>query len=386
MADKFPGTYVDKDSGEIKRFQTLREKVANDYLPEAGHIALLGVKVALLAPFVGGPLVAVPAALGVWAFGRYAMTKVVDYMHEKQLLEHKRGDFTEFDFTQEGDRKLFAQRYGKTHANFPDEYLHMVKAAKLEETPKVFVIEQFFKRGGRQTLGGLVSDWMAGTTSRPTGKDPVIMLGKGALSDLNAGELRAVIAHEMTHLKLEHPKNSVKWQGRMPLNSAVNVALVAAAIIGPLPLLPVLGVVVASNLIGRALKSIKSRHQEEMCDRGAALLTGGTGDLKTALGKIRGAMMKMQSIEVEYIYRKQGLDPPEPAKPGFFTRFVNGTHPSNERREKLLNGFEKKHSVYTADKRSFFTRAFNKIAPRAAPPPKAAAIIPPKPGGPALAF
>lgn len=385
MADKFPSTYVDKESGEIKRFQTFREKVGNEYLPEIGHIALLGVKVAMLAPFVGGPLVAVPAALGVWALGRMAMTKVVDYIHEKQLLEHKRGDFTEFDFTQEGDRKLFVQKFGKEHANFPDEYLHMARAAKLEETPKVFVIEQFFKRGGRQTLGGLVSDWMAGTTSRPTGKDPVIMLGKGALGDLNAGELRAVVAHEMTHLKLSHPSNSVKWQGRMPLNSAVNVALVAAAIIGPLPLLPVLGVVVASNLVGRALKSIKSRHQEEMCDRGAALLTGGTGDLKTALGKIRKAMTKMQNIEVEYIYRKQGLDPPEPAKPGFLTRFVNGTHPSNERREKLLNRFEKKHSVYTAEKRNFFTRAFNKIAPRSAPPPKATAIIPPKPNGPALA-
>lgn len=385
MADTFPGTFVDEKSGEIRRIQTFSEKLAGDYLPEAGHVALLGVKLALLAPFAGGLAVAAPVALGVWALGRFGMRKLVDYIHEKQLLEHKQGDFIGFDFSKEQDKRLFRQRFGDTHPNFPEEFLHMTKAAKLEETPKVFVIDQFFKKGGRQTLGGLVSDWMAGTTSRPTGKDPVIMLGKGALKDLNEGELRAVVAHEMTHLKLAHPAKSVRWQGRMPLNAFINVALVAAAIIGPLPLLPVFGIVVASNVIGRALKSVKSRHQEEMCDRGAALLTGGTGDLTSALGKIRGAMTKMQRIELEYRYRKEGLDPPEPQEAGWLTRFVNGTHPGNARREKLLDGFEKKHGGYTAQKRGFFSRTFNRAAERIKPPAQSAAVFTQKPKGPKAA-
>ncbi|HYD19292.1 MAG TPA: M48 family metalloprotease [Patescibacteria group bacterium] len=367
MADAIPSPYVDARTGEIRRFQTLPEKITGEYLPEAGHIGILGVKLAMLAPFVGGLVIAAPAALGFWALSRLVVTKAVDLMHEKLLLKHKQGDFIEFDFNDPKDRAAFNMRFGREHPTFIDEYLHLAKAAKLEQVPKVFVIDQFFKKEGRATLGGLVSDYMAGTTTRPSGKDPVIMLGKGALKDLDAGELRAVVAHEMTHVALGHPKNGVKWMARMPLNTIINTSLIIAAIAGPLPLLPVLGVVAASNVVGRALKSIKSRHQEEMCDRGAALMTGGCDDLTSALAKIRDAMVKMKRIETEYQYRSQGLEPPAPQQPSRWNRFVNASHPSNERRDSLLKAFEQDNSAYVAQKKGFFATQFNRAADRMKP-------------------
>lgn len=368
MATAIPSPFVDEKTGAIRQFQTFPEKIKGEYLPEAGHIGILGVKLALLAPFVGGIVVAAPVALGFWALSRLGVTKAVDMVHEKLLLKHKQGDFLEYDFNDAKDRNAFQVKFGKEHPTFVAEYLHLAKSANLQQVPKVFVIDQFFKKEGRATLGGLVSDYMAGTTTRPSGKDPVIMLGKGALKELDAGELRAVVAHEMTHIALDHPKNGVKWLARMPLNGIINASLIVAAIAGPLPLLPVIGVVAASNLVGRALKSIKSRHQEEMCDRGAALMTGGTADLTTALGKIKNAMVKMKRIETEYQYRSQGLEPPKPAETSWFNRFVNASHPSNERRETLLKDFEKENPQYAAEKRGFFATAFNKAAARIAPP------------------
>lgn len=364
MADTFPSTYVDSKTGQITKFQTFAEQVKGEYLPEAGHVGILGIKLAVLAPFVGGPLLVGAAALGVYTLGKLGVTKLIDLVHEKTLLQHKSGDFIEFDFNKPEDRDGFRRKFGQTHPNFVEEYLHLAKSAKLEQLPKVFVIDQYFKKEGRSPLGGLVSDYMAGTTTRPSGKDPVIMLGKGALKDLDEGELRAVVAHEMTHLALEHPKKGVQWLARMPLNGVINAALLTAAVLGPLPLLPVLGLVIGSNVVGRALKSIKSRHQEEMCDRGAALMTGGTEDLSSALGKIKKAMVKMRNIEVEYKYRSQGLEPPKPEEPSKVKQFIDASHPSNARRNKLLDRFEEKHGDYAEKKRNFFTTTFNKAAAR----------------------
>ena len=252
----------------------------------------------------------------------------------------------------------------------------MAKLAQLEQVPKVLVIDQFFKKSGPSKLGGLVSDYMAGTTSRPTGKDPVIMLGKGALQELDAGELRAVMAHEMTHLNLKHPARGVRWLGRMPLNALLNAGLIGAALLGPLPFMPVLGIVLASNVIGTALKSLKSRQQEDLCDRGAALMTGGTGSLTTALKKIKESMLKMKRIETEYTYRAQGLEPPVEKPAGAWQRFVMATHPGNEHRAQKLAGFEKKYPEWCAQQRGLFSAAFNDAAAKAPPAASVAAPVP----------
>ncbi len=373
MADKFPKAFVNEKTGEVKKLETLWDKVSGDWIPEAGHYAMIAAKVAVLAPVAGGLAITGGAAAAVYLGSRWGMNKLFNFVHDKVLLENKKGDFSEYDLTKPADKMAFEQRFGEKHPQFADDYLKMAEAAKLPQVPKLLVIEEFFKKQGKSKFGTIVSDYMAGVTTRPSGKDPVVMLGKGALAELDGKEMRAVMAHEFTHAKLGHPKDSAQWLTRLPVNSVLNMALLGFAVLGPLPVLPVLGFVLATNLVGKALKSVKSRHHEELCDRGAAILTGGTKDLSTALDKIKAQMVKYKILERKDAARKAFLRGdaktpdlkeeklPEPSK---FNRFVNATHPTNERRAQLLDEFEKKHSAYCEKKRSEFAAGFNEAAAR----------------------
>jgi Zn-dependent protease with chaperone function len=373
VATRFPKTFVDEKSGEVKKLETLWDKVTGDWIPEAGHYTMIAAKVAVLAPVAGGLAVTAGAAAAVYLGTRWGMNKVFNLIHDKVLLENKKGDFSEYDLTKPADKMAFEQRFGEKHPQFADDYLKMAQDAKLKQVPRLLVIEEFFKKQGKSRFGTMVSDFMAGVTTRPSGKDPVVLLGKGALQELDGKEMRAVMAHEFTHAKLGHPKDSAQWLMRLPVNSVLNMALVGFAVLGPLPVLPVLGFVLATNFVGKVLKSVKSRHHEELCDRGAAILTGGTGDLSNALDKIKAQMVKYKVLERKDAARKAFLRGdaktpdmkeeklPEPSK---FNRFVNATHPSNERRRELLDAFEKKHGEYCEKKRSDFAAGFNAAAAR----------------------
>ena len=375
MADKFPSTFVDEKTGEIIKFRTLRDKV-EDSLPDAAHYGLLAAKISLLAPFVGGALIAAPAAVAIWWGTRVTMKKGMDDMHDSLLKQHRQGEFSEYDLTKPEDRRDFDRRFGNLHPQFADDFLKMSKLARLEQVPKLMIIEPYFKEQGRSRFASMISDFMAAATSRPNGKDPVVMLGRGAMTELNPEELRAVIGHELTHVKLGHMKETANWLGRFSMSSAVNVGLFAAGLLGGLPMLPVLGLVAVTGVVSTCLKSIQSRKHEQLCDRGAALLTGGTKDLSSALGKIRDAMMKIKQMEVDEEFRARGMEPPKVTEVKGIKRFINGSHPSNEKREKLLQNFEKKHEAYCKNQRGLYI-IFNRMAQPVFP--KADAPKPPKP-------
>ncbi|TAL39621.1 MAG: hypothetical protein EPN97_02030 [Alphaproteobacteria bacterium] len=378
MADKFPSTFVDEKTGDIQKFRTLRDKV-EDSLPDVAHYGLLAAKISLLAPFVGGALVAAPAAAALWWGTRVAMKKSMDAVHDSQIKHHRQGEFSEYDLTQENDRKAFDARFGRLQPQFAEDYLKMAKLAHLEQVPKLLVIEPYFREQGRSKFAGMISDFMAAATSRPNGKDPFVMLGRGAMKELSPDEMRAVIGHEFTHVKLGHMKETANWLGRLSMSGVINAGLVGAALLGGLPILPVLGLIAVTNVVGTCLKSMQSRKHEELCDRGAALLTGGTKDLSSALGKIRGAMLKIRQMEVDEQFRARDMEPPKVREVGGVARFINATHPSNEQREKLLSDFEKTYPEYCKKQRSLFA-AFNKAAkPKPPAPPKPLFTPKPKP-------
>ncbi len=370
MAEKFPSTFVDEKTGDIKKFQTVMDRV-QDRLPDAAHYGLLAAKVSLLAPFVGGLLIAAPAATALWWGTRVTMKKGMDAMHDSLLNKHRQGEFSEYDLTKPEDRAAFDTRFGMLHPQFADDYLKMAKLARLEQVPKLMIIEPYFREQGRSRWSSMISDFMAAATSRPSGKDPVVMLGRGALSELSQEEMRAVIGHEFTHIKLGHMKETANWLGRSSMNGAINVGLVAAGLLGALPVLPVLGLIAVTSIVSTCLQSMQSRKHEELCDRGAALLTGGTKDLSSALGKIRGAMLHIRQMEVDEQFRARGMEPPKVQEvKGGIKQFINATHPTNERREKLLNDFEKKHPDYCQKQRSLFI-IFNRVAQPKLPKPEA---------------
>lgn len=380
MADKFPSTFVDKDTGRIKKFQTALEKLSGEIVPSLGHVALIGAKAVLLAPFVGGLVVMAPVAVGVTYIGKKIFSGLVNKMHEKFFLKgFEVDDFKRLDPSSFSDVEKWKEIAKGKHPHFMEECKKLAEIAGLKETPKILVIDQFFKKSAKSKFAGMVSDYMAGTTSRPDGGRPIILLGKGAIEELTPEEMRAVMAHEFTHLALEHPKKNISWFSRMPLNTMLNAGLLVAAVYSALPVLPILGFIIATNIAGRALKSIESRHKEEMADRGAALITGGTGDLGTALEKIRAAMMKYRKLEIVEEFKAVGKQPPDPKHPYFrlknaWKTFVDGTHPPNEKRSALLEDFGRKHSSYCDMRKAEFKAAFN-----------GAAAYPQKPAEPANA-
>lgn len=376
MADKFPSTFVDAKTGEIERFDTLFDRV-QDAVPDAAHYGLLAAKVSLLAPMIGGAIVALPATVALWWGTRWTMKKGIDAMHDKLMQAHRQGEFSEYDLTSAADKAAFETRFGALHPQLADDFLLMAKMAKLGQIPKLLIIEPYFGEQGRSKFAGMISDFMAAATSRPSGKDPVVMLGRGALHELKPEEMRAVIGHEFTHIKLGHMKETANWLGRFSLNSVINAGLFVAALVGAAPILPVIGLIAVTNMVGTCLKSIQSRRHEELCDRGAALLTGGTGDLTSALSKIRAAMLKIKKMEIEEELRSRGLDPTnvQVKERGGWKRFVHASHPTNERREQLLTAFEKKHETFCREQRGKFKTAFN----NAARPPARAPEAPPAP-------
>lgn len=380
MADKFPSTFVDEKTGDVKKFQTVWDKV-QDALPDAAHYGLLAAKISLLAPFVGGALVAAPAAAALWWGTRVTMKKGMDSMHDSLLNRHRKGEFSEYDLANPEDRQAFNDRFGLEHPQFAEDYLKMAKLARLEQVPKLMVIEPYFRETGRARFESMISDFMAAATSRPNGKDPVVMLGRGALQELTQEEMRAVVAHEFTHVKLKHMSGTANWLGRLSMSGAVNVGLVAAGLLGGLPMIPVIGLIAVTNIVGTCLQSMQSRRHEELCDRGAALLTGGTKDLSSALGKIRAAMMKVRQMEVDEEYRARGEEPPKVREVTGIKRFINASHPSNESREKRLADFETTHAEYCKKQRSLYM-IFNRWAQpqfRKTPAPKPVIRKPAKP-------
>ena len=374
MADTFPSTFVDEKTGDIRKFRTTWDKV-EDSLPDVAHYGLLAAKISLLAPLIGGALVAAPAAVALWWGTRTAMKKSMDSVHDGLLQQHRQGEFSEYDLTKEEDRKAFDARFGDLQPQFADDYLKMAKLAHLEQVPKLMVIEPYFREQGRSRFAGMISDFMAAATSRPNGKDPVVLLGRGAMKELTPEEMRAVVGHELTHVKLKHMTETANWLGRLSMSGVINAGLLGAALLGGLPILPVLGLIAVTNVIGTCLKSMQSRKHEKLCDRGAAILTGGTKDLSSALGKIRSAMIKIKQMEVDEEFRARGM-----------TRFINATHPPNEQREKLLNNFENTYPEFCKKQRGLFAAAFNKAAkpktqkPLFAPKPK------PKPKEPKIKY
>jgi Zn-dependent protease with chaperone function len=327
----------------------------------------------MLAPFVGGLLIAAPVAAAAVYLSKKGLAGLVNVVHTEMFEKKENNNFIHLDLKTGHGRVRWHGIVGDRHKSFPEEYEKLIKMAGLKEMPRILIIDQIFKRNAKSRLSGMISDYMAATTSRPDGGKPVVMLGKGAIAELTPEELRGVVAHELTHLALAHPAKNVGWMAQMPLNGVLNAALLGVAVFGPLPVLPIVGAIVGLNLLDRTLKSLKSRHKEEMADRGAALLTGGTKALGTALEKIKQAMTKYRKIEIEEEFRALGKQPPDPKHPYFrlknwWRMTVDGTHPPNEKRSMLLEKFEERHKTFCQRRQGEFTALFNAAAKPAQAP------------------
>ncbi|MEZ0260303.1 MAG: M48 family metallopeptidase [Alphaproteobacteria bacterium] len=365
MADTFPSGYVDQKTGRIESFQSAFSKLTDEGVPNLGHWALQAGKLAVLAPFIGGMAVALPVAAGLYFGGRYVMQKSLNALHDRS--EREGGPFVEYDFTQENDRAMFRKIHGKSHPGFADDLLRMVKMSELGEVPKVRVMMP----------GQGTEDFVCSAETRPDGTAPIVTLGRGAMATLDPVEMRAVVGHELTHVKLGHIKSGTEWLSRGTLSMVLNTALVGVALFAGAPVLPVLAFVAITNVVGKCLRSVQSRRHEEMCDKGSALLTGETKALTSALKKIHKGLLYRHQQEVDDKYLRKGEIPPKVEEAGGIQQFLFGTHPTLARRENLLREFEENHKSYCEKKRAEFRTVFN-VAAAPASKPQPVAVVRPK--------
>jgi Zn-dependent protease with chaperone function len=343
-ADGFPGAFVDKETGKVDRLETGWERFEGKLLLRGAEYGLLGLKAVALAQVA--PVLALVAVAG-WAYFQKRHMKGAD-ADIRSMIREGRAQGNLFDLTQADGRSAFERRYGDCQPGFAEDLMKVAANAGLAEVPRVLV-----------TKGT-----PAGMTCRSDGKHPLLLLSKHALTRLEPPEMRAVVAHEFTHLKLGHIQESLKASARNPLNLILTCLLLGVGVTGGLPFLPVLGFVVASHLIGNSLRSIRSRQREEICDRGAALITGGTAELSLALKKLTKSGLDIFIDRLGYGRRKPTPKEEAEDKPGRFWKFVYGTHPDEARRDALLKNFEFRHPAFCEKQRGRYSKAFNMRARR----------------------
>lgn len=191
--------------------------------------------------------------------------------------------------------------------------------------------------------------YMAGAMRRDAAK---ITINDDEAHSINADENRAVIAHEMAHIKHMDSRvalhaNGMKWAitsmlgvgsfglaglGLATLGAAVTGGFsVVAAALSTLPAafglaLVGAGGLVASNMVEKA----QSRYYEMIADRGSVLLTG---------QKHLASVLARDMVELKTFERSL---PPKNMLSKAFASAVK-THPSDERRIKFINNFHSKH-------------------------------------------
>ncbi|MEZ0260300.1 MAG: M48 family metalloprotease [Alphaproteobacteria bacterium] len=398
MADKFPSTFVDEKTGQVKRMESMLDKLEADVLPKAGKWGVIGAKTAMIGAMSGALPIVLPVAAAVYLYSKSKIKSVIDSQQDREdaakgtgggggmgrlamMLGGEEG-YDEFDMNKDADRKKFVQIYGARHPSLPDDIVAMAKSVQLKELPVVRMTHSMFPGP---------DDYLCAATSRVDGSKPVVMIGRLAEKELTPGEMRAVIGHELTHVKLGHVKDRYNDISRSLLSKALSAGLIITGVVatlaaftmatpffagvGALALMcaKVAGVVVGGGFVNKALDSIQSRRREDLCDQGAAILTGGTADLTSALGKIKGGMMKMHQREADMASMMRGGRGGKVREIGGFMRWLLASHPTAEHRAEKLKQFEENHKSYCENKRAEFKAAFNAAA--AKPEAQAAAAV-----------
>lgn len=366
MADKFPSAFVDKKTGQVKRLATLWDKFEGGVLPTAADYVMMGAKVALLAPLVGGALVAAPVAATFHAAVSRKYRRLSNLGHDQLLIAAEAGELAEFDLNTQSGKEAFEEIYGDCQPSLAEDCLKMAKMAGMKGAPRI-IVKPFY--GYNDSM----EDYIAAAASRADGSEPIFLVGERMLTEFKPGAVRATLAHELTHMKLGHTKHMTDWISREKVNKFLNIALIAAAVFGPLHLLPVALFIGVSYFGEKCLKSIHSRHKEELCDRGAAILTGGTADLSSALKNLDDLQMDMAMARAAARSR-WGSYGATVKKEGIIRHFLNSTHPTFTRRDKLLTAFENKYHSFCEQQRGVFAAIFNQKA-KAKKPAEASSIF-----------
>lgn len=369
MSAALPQKYIDKKTGVLRRLQSPRDYFLTETLPDIAHLGILGLKTAVAYSFFGPLALAIPAASYVMT--RQSMLYSGTKEHDKHFSSPVKSDGVSqrFHLSNAEDRARFTRSYGRHQPKLMMDVLHMTRSLGMKELPMIEVIDPVdFGRGKAEKK--LVNMYAGvATISRPDGKKPVLVIGAGAMQSVQPDEMRTIIAHEMTHAKLNHTRQNYLHIARRAANGALNLMLLATAVLGPLPLLPVIGFAVVTNIAQHTIENVRSRRREHLCDQGAALITGQTKEFISGLDKISRALAYANTALINRERLRKGQPPASPQEPGSVTKFFLATHPDKKSRFKRVAAFGQKFPDFCAQQKSGFAQAFAQAAAKKKTPP-----------------
>ena len=326
--DNFPAQFVDEKTGVIQRFETPAGRFFTEILPTGARTLLLGAKFGIPLFFLLGTAgLAVSPFLALGSF-LFTLREAVDEMH------------------------------GFQHDTIePDETLskslrHVAKAAGMPGAPQVALDESR----------------IAAMSASYDGKQSYLLLG---LRKWTEPEFRSAAAHEITHWREGATRKKViaeaftraanpLWlmeaaETRLPETAGFLLFVGGAALIGgalalgvfalPALALKAAAAYAACAFTDTAIKYAQARRHEKVCDRGAALMTGGR-DLAETLAKV--------SQERTYLQNRR--------KKSFLKKTIFADHPSMKSRFRALQKFEHRYPEYCDARRAEFAALFNVAA------------------------
>lgn len=249
--------YIDTRTGRLKYVEDGSEKLESAIIKGA-HFSILAAKYAL----------AMPAALaaGMFGIGYVSYSALAKASIQSKMDKFLDGKERIYDLGIVNDRDTLYRRYPDMAQVLVRDFPVMSDMAGLKKLPHIVI-----------------------SAEQPTGiavniknKNPVLIISQDDLADMDANELRVVIAHELTHCREKHILNMASLRGKKMLDWTANAALFAMAVTGHVPLLAAGVLAVGGSLACKLLSSASTRQNERIADKGALLLTGDATALASA--------------------------------------------------------------------------------------------------------
>ncbi|WP_224268839.1 M48 family metallopeptidase [Haloprofundus salinisoli] len=248
------------------------------------------VRTLVLLVLVAGPLVLLPLAVIVAIFagiytmyvsGTWAISIPFQSMTGREVLFFVIIVLTIPMFYLKMLEKFVGGHFAEQRRTLLDRNLHYPSRSNAGELHRA--VEYAAKQYGvpKPDVELAETDELRAYTLGVRSESTTVTLSTGLLRELDDAELRAVVAHELAHVRNRD----------VAVMTAVSMPVVLAEELSDEPLLgPVLSVVTAPlRLVGELLLADFSRAREFAADRAAAALTGDPSALASAFRKLDGA-------------------------------------------------------------------------------------------------
>ncbi len=357
---------IDPKTGTVRRIETLGEKLSGDGVPWMMQAGMTAVGVAIMATAAPALLlVAVPVAAGI---GTY-----LNRQADASIKELTRGNYTEgntiyrrYNIDTQHGAMLMAQKYGIKGETFITEYKALAKMAGLKQAPALLMMEPRIRI---RNAAAIVRQpprreaMNAFAISCSDGSHAAVAVGDMFFEELSMAEIRATIAHELTHIRGQHSRMRSFGILTQIANTVAAVGVVASAVIGGMAVLPALGIAVTMYGVTKSAQVMQARYHEKVCDRAAGVISGAPQALASAFKTMEKAALRIRQERENLRARMHGRAPDKaPTQPPLLKRLL-ADHPDDAIRIGLLEGTFQAHSLsFWRQRQQCLTQAFNECA------------------------